>query len=248
MSRTNGSSSAARGTATPRLGVVVVDPVLTARAGTRLLIQSQPDMEVLAEASSADEGIQAARRIGRRGRVVVLASLGLTGEHDAFWLIRELRERCPHDVILAFGLSPARIAISRALFLGADGYLDSAAEPELFLDGVRRAVDGQIVLTGLPLDYLGPIAEGVERQCDEPPLTSRERQVLSVAAEGLTAREIGLRLGVAERTVTTHLAHIYGKLGVGGRVEAITEAAKAGLVTVGWVADEPRRLTPAAAG
>src|SRR5205085_6150693 len=136
MSRTNGSSSAARGTATPRLGVVVVDPVLTARAGTRLLIQSQPDMEVLAEASSADEGIQAARRIGRRGRVVVLASLGLTGEHDAFWLIRELRERCPHDVILAFGLSPARIAISRALFLGADGYLDSAAEPELFLDGV----------------------------------------------------------------------------------------------------------------
>ena len=56
-----------------------------------------------------------------------------------------------------------------------------------------------------------------------------------VAAEGLTARQIAARLGLAERTVTTHLAHIYGKLGVGGRVEAITEAARAGLVTVGWL-------------
>ena len=60
-------------------------------------------------------------------------------------------------------------------------------------------------------------------------------EVLCIAAEGLTARQIAVRLGVAERTVTTHLAHIYGKLGVGGRVEAITQAAKAGLVTVGWL-------------
>ena len=250
MSRTNGSSSAARATQTTaasRLGVVVVDPILTARAGTRLLVESQQDMEVLGEAAWADEGLQAVRRIRRRGRVAVLVSLGLTGEHDSFWLIREIRERCPHNVILAFGVSPARIAISRALFVGADGYLDSSTEPEEFLDGVRRALEGQVVLTGLPLDCLGPIAEGVERQCDEPPLTSREREVLSIAAEGLTAREIGLRLGVAERTVTTHLAHIYGKLGVGGRVEAITEAARAGLVTVGWVGDDDRRLIPAGA-
>ena len=250
MSRTNGSSSAARPAqpASPRLGVVVVDPVLTARAGTRLLIESQQDMEVLGQAAWADEGVQAVRRIRRRGRMVVLVSLGLTGEHDAFWLIREIRERSPHHVILAFGVSPARIAISRALFVGADGYLDNSAEPEEFLDGVRRAAEGQLVLTGLPLDYLGPIAEGVERQADEPPLTIREREVLSIAAEGLTAREIGIRLGVAERTVTTHLAHIYGKLGVGGRVEAITEAARAGLVTVEWVGDDARRLMPAGAG
>ena len=147
MSRTNGSSSAARAnqTTASRLGVVVVDPILTARAGTRLLVESQQDMEVLGEAAWADEGLQAVRRIRRRGRVAVLVSLGLTGEHDAFWLIREIRERCPHNVILAFGVSPARIAISRALFVGADGYLDSSTEPEEFLDGVRRALEGQVV-------------------------------------------------------------------------------------------------------
>ena len=57
--------------------------------------------------------------------------------------------------------------------------------------------------------------------------------MLTVAAEGLTAREIAARLGVRERTVTTHLARIYGKLGVGSRLAAIRLAARAGLVTVG---------------
>jgi DNA-binding NarL/FixJ family response regulator len=241
MSGTIGSSSSARAAAgppgdvvPPRLGVIVVDPVHTARAGTRLLVGSQPDMEILGQAASADEGLQTIRRIRRRARVVVLVSLGIAGEHDAFWLIRAIRERCPSYVIVGFGAAPARIAISRALFVGADGYLDTSAEPELFLDGLRRAVDGQIVLTGLPPDYLGPLADDIEVHAQDPLLTEREREVLSVAAEGLTARQIGARLGLAERTVTTHLGHIYGKLGVGGRVEAITEAARAGLVTVGW--------------
>src|SRR5437867_1305542 len=134
------------------------------------------------------------------------------------------------------------------LVVVADGYVDKAAEPEAFLDGIRDAADGRVVLTGLPSDYLGPIAEGIELHGDEPPLTEREREVLSVAAEGLTARQIGVRLGLAERTVTTHLAHIYGKLGVGGRVEAIAEGARAGLVTVEWVGDDARRLMPAGAG
>jgi DNA-binding CsgD family transcriptional regulator len=64
-------------------------------------------------------------------------------------------------------------------------------------------------------------------------LTERERQVLMVAAEGLTARQIADRLGVRERTVTTHLGRIYGKLGVGTRLGAVRAAASSGLVTVG---------------
>ena len=63
--------------------------------------------------------------------------------------------------------------------------------------------------------------------------TQRELEVLRVATEGLTARQIGHRLGVRERTVTTHLAHIYRKLGTGSRVAAITAAARSGLVSVG---------------
>ena len=81
---------------------------------------------------------------------------------------------------------------------------------------------------------VGQVAEGLERRREiDVRLTERERQVLSVAAEGLTAREIAGRLGVRERTITTHLARIYGKLGVGSRLAAIRIAARAGLVSVG---------------
>ena len=84
----------------------------------------------------------------------------------------------------------------------------------------------------------GQIADGIQRHRDlEVRLTEREREVLSVAAEGLTAREIASRLGVRERTVTTHLARIYGKLGVGSRLAAIRMATRAGLVSVGASAD-----------
>ena len=76
--------------------------------------------------------------------------------------------------------------------------------------------------------------EGIERRREvEVKLTEREREVLVVAAEGLTARQIATRLGVRERTITTHLARIYGKLGVGSRLAAIRMASQSGLVSVG---------------
>jgi DNA-binding NarL/FixJ family response regulator len=84
------------------------------------------------------------------------------------------------------------------------------------------------------METVGEIANEIDRRKEmEHRLTEREREVLSVAAEGLTARQIAGRLGVRERTVTTHLGRIYGKLGVGTRLGAIRVAARSGLVTVG---------------
>jgi len=65
------------------------------------------------------------------------------------------------------------------------------------------------------------------------PLTARELEVLTLAAEGLTAREMAERLGVSERTITTHLGRIYGKLGVGSRLAAVRLAVRSGLVGAG---------------
>jgi DNA-binding NarL/FixJ family response regulator len=213
--------------------VVVVDPAHTVRAGLAMLIGTQPDMEVLGQGAGADDGLQTVSRLRRRSRIVVLVSLAIGGEHDAFWLIRAIRERCPTHTIVASGAGTERTRISRALFVGADGYVDKNYEPEQFLDALRHAVDGEVVLSGVPGNWLGEIAESLERQRDANPiLTERELEVLSVAAEGLTARQIGHRLGVRERTITTHLGRIYSKLGVGGRVGAVRAAARVGLVTV----------------
>jgi two-component system, NarL family, response regulator DevR len=203
------------------------------RAGIALLIDDRPDMEVLTEAGTAEEALGAIQRV-RRSRVVVLVGLGLGGDRDAFWLIRTLRERFPAHAILGCGANADPTMISRALFMGADGFVDKNIDPIEFLQALRRAADREMVLASPASHEVGRIAAGIERRRDlEVRLTEREREVLCVAAEGLTARQIASRLGVRERTVTTHLARIYGKLGVGTRLAAIRLAVQSGLVSVG---------------
>jgi DNA-binding NarL/FixJ family response regulator len=216
-----------------RLGVIVVDPLPVVRAGLALMIDDRPDMDVLAEAGTAEEALEAIRRI-RRSHVVVLVSLGLEGEHDSYWLIRTIRGHFPGLSVLACGANADPLSISRALFSGADGFLDKSSDPVEFLQSLRKGATGEMVLAGPPTEWVGAIAEGIERRrLVETTLTDREREVLMVAAEGLTARQIASRLGVRERTVTTHLGRIYSKLGVGTRVAAIRLATDAGLVSVG---------------
>lgn len=216
-----------------RLGVIVVDPLPVVRAGLGLLIDDRPDMEVLAEAGTADEGIEAIQRV-RRSMVIVLVGLGLSGDHDAYWLIRTLRQLYPTHAILGCGANADPTAISRALFVGADGYVDKSIDPVDFLQALRKAANREMVLATPTSSVVGQIVEGIDRRREvEVKLTDREREVLVVAAEGLTARQIATRLGVRERTITTHLARIYGKLGVGNRLAAIRMAARSGLVSVG---------------
>ena len=224
-------TTATKPTKQRRLGVVLVDTLPVVRAGLALLIDERPDMEVLAEVGTAEEALEALGGI-RRSTVVVLVGLGIEGEHDAYWLIRTVRERYPAIALLGCGARADPIAISRALFVGADGFVDKNADPVEFLQALRKAAKGEMVLVGPPPEWVGEIARGLERRTDvEVRLTEREREVLTVAAEGLTAREIGERLGVRERTVTTHLGRIYSKLGVGTRVAAIRVATVSGLVT-----------------
>jgi DNA-binding NarL/FixJ family response regulator len=239
MAKTAGSSKGrSREQVRPRLGVVVVEPLAVVRAGVARLIGDLPDMQALAEVGTADECLAAVRRI-RRSRLVVLVGLGLPGERDSLWLIGTLRERYPDATILASGAGADATTISRGLLLGADGYLDKDVDPVEFLEAIRQAARGEAVLAGAPVDWVGSLADGIDRRRQmESRLTRREHQVLKVAAEGLTTREIARHLGVRERTVTTHLGRIYGKLGVNSRVGAVIEAARSGLVTVGSSASE----------
>jgi DNA-binding NarL/FixJ family response regulator len=213
-------------------GVILIEALNAVRAGLSLLISTQPDLDVLFEGATADEAMSAIRKMRRKTRVAALIGLNLGGSHDSFWLIRSIREQYPWIPILAMGAGTDPQAISRCLFYGADGFVDKAELAETFLDSLRRTLGGEVVLTGLPSNWLGPIAEGIDRQRQASALlTEREREVLTVAAEGLTARQIGSKLGLRERTVTTHLGNIYKKLGAGGRMHAVAAATRSGLVS-----------------
>jgi DNA-binding NarL/FixJ family response regulator len=218
---------------TERLSVMLVEPIPVVNEGLGLFIDAQDDMELVAQAYTPDQALEQFNQLKRRRGLVVLVALETTGEHDAFWLIRQLREVHPTSVVVACSANSAKASVSRALFAGADGYINKRSDPAAFLDGLRQSAQGELVLTGLPLDWFGDIAEGVASERDaHPVLTERERQILTVASEGISAKAIAERLGLAERTVTTHLSNIYSKLGVHGRVEAIAVAARSGLVAL----------------
>ena len=214
------------------LGVVIVDPFPVVRAGLASTIDASLGLEVLAQASSADEAVVAVEGV-RRTRVVVLVAMGLAGDKDSYWLIRTLRERFPGHAVVGLGANADPHVVSRALFVGADGFVDKNVELEEFIAAIHSAGAEEMVIAGPAAASVGKIAEGLDRRRSAGMrLTRREREVLTVAAEGLTAREIADRLGVRERTVTTHLARIYGKLGVGNRLAAIRLAARSGLVSI----------------
>jgi DNA-binding NarL/FixJ family response regulator len=219
-------------TTTVRHGVVVVEPFAVVRAGLVRTLDASPALEVAGSAASAEEAIGVVDRL-REDRLVILVAMGLPGERDAYWLIRALRERFPGHVILGMGANADPNTVSRALFTGADGFVDKNVEVDEFLAAIRDSGEDHVVIAGPAAASVGTIAEGIERRrAPTFRLTPREREVLVIASEGLTAREIADRLGVRERTVTTHLARIYGKLGVGNRLAALRLAARSGLVTI----------------
>jgi DNA-binding NarL/FixJ family response regulator len=213
------------------VGVLIVEPIRIVRSTLRTVFEAEPDMEVVGDASTIEDGVELVRRLSRHTRIVALVGLEFVGETSSFALIRTIRTEFPSMIVLATGTDFNQRAVSRALFVGADGFIHKNSEPQRFVEAARRSAAGELVLEGLPRGALGEIVEGMDAQRNAPSvLTDREQSVLAAAAEGLTAREIARRLGMAERTVTTHLNHIYRKLGVSGRVAALSVAAQMGII------------------
>jgi DNA-binding NarL/FixJ family response regulator len=217
---------------TRSIGVIIVEPLAVVRAGLELLVEAMPGCSVLAAVGDPSDALDAVGR-SRRHRITVLVGLTAAGEvDDAYSMIRAIREQHPSVGVLAMAADADAETISRALFVGADGYADTGSDPVDFCAALATAADHLMVLTGPPSGTLGEVAEALmHRRQIETGLTKREREVLELAAEGLTAREIGAQLGVRERTITTHLTKIYQKLGVGTRLAAVRAAARSGLVT-----------------
>lgn len=230
------------------VGVVIVEPVGIVRASLRMLFAAEPDVLVLGEADNAEDGLEVVASLPNVTGVVVLVGLEFDGEHDSFWLIRSIRDRSPQLVILATGTDFDHHAISLGLFAGADGFVHKNSSPERFIEATRRASKGELVLEGLPRGALGTVVGEIERRRESPVLTEREQSVLIAAADGLTAREIGRRLGVCERTVTTHLNHIYRKLGASGRVAALAEAWRMGVLAIPTRGADALIAAPSAGG
>ncbi|MCX7783451.1 MAG: response regulator transcription factor [Meiothermus sp.] len=208
------------GSATIRILLVDDHPVV--RAGLSGLLSSQPDFEVVGEASN---GLEALDLLEKLRLDVVLMDLRMP-QMDGVSAIRQIRAKFPKVQVLVLTTYDTDSEIVRAVEAGATGYLLKDVPREELFRAVRLCARGEAVLSP-------PIAArllGRMRGPAEENLSVRELEVLSLVARGFSNKEIARKLKISEATVKTHLLHAFGKLGVDDRTAAVTVALERGIL------------------
>ncbi len=212
--------------------VLLVEDQALVRAGLRMVVDSQPDLTVVGEASDGASGVSLAREL-RPDLVVMDVRMPVLDGISATRRVVAL-PMAPRVVVLTtFDLDESALAAIRA---GASGFLLKDAPPEDMLAALRAVHAGDAVLapstTRRLLEQLAPAVDPVAVRSVSA-LTAREREVLVAMARGWSNAEIARRLVVAEGTVKTHVRQILAKLEVRDRVQAVVTAYDAGLVRPG---------------
>jgi two-component system nitrate/nitrite response regulator NarL len=205
--------------------VIAIDPYPLYCDGVARVVRQDPAMQLVAEADQADTAIAAVLEL--RPDVVVLDPT--TPRLDARRLLGLIaRHELPTRVIV-FAERDRTGEAYRALALGAAGCLSKRASKEQLADAIHRVVRGGTVIAP---ELQGDVAADIRvREAEERPrLSPRERQVLELAADGLTMPEMGSRLDVSTATVKTHMLHMYEKLGVSERAAAVAQAMRRGIL------------------
>jgi DNA-binding NarL/FixJ family response regulator len=208
--------------------VAIVDDQAMVRAGFRLIVQSQSDMQVVGEAADGQEAIDLVRR---ERPEVVLMDIRMP-KVDGIAATREIVGVTRVVILTTFELDEY---VFDALAAGASGFLLKAARPEDLVHAIRVVAAGEALLApSVTKRLIEEFAKRPEPALRKPKqldsLTEREREVLQEVAGGFTNSEIAQRLHVSETTVKTHVAHLLDKLGLRDRVQAVILAYEAGLV------------------
>jgi DNA-binding NarL/FixJ family response regulator len=210
--------------------VLLADDQALLRGTFRLLIDAQPDMQVVAEAANGREAIQACRAARPD---VVLMDIRMP-EVDGIAATRLI----PDSKVLILTTFEVEEHVVEALRAGASGFLGKGVEPAQLLDAIRVVAAGDALLS--PAATKGLIARFLAQPCPEPAaadrlaaLTPREREVMMLIGQGLSNDEIAERLFVTPVTAKTHANRAMAKLGARDRAQLVVLAYESGLVRAG---------------
>jgi DNA-binding NarL/FixJ family response regulator len=204
--------------------VVLIDDHTVIRQGTRLVLQQTDDITVVAEAGTAEEGVELCQH--HQPDVVVL-DIRLRGA-SGIDVARQIRSVSPVSRILVLTAYDYEQYVRAAVDAGASGYLLKDSSAAELIHAVRVVKGGGSILNPrVTSRVLTRLADG-----PTPKLTDRERDVLSQLALGKTNSEIGVALGIAARTVEAHVSGIMDKLQATTRTEAVARAVKLGLIEI----------------
>ena len=203
--------------------VLLVDDQAVVRAGIRMLLESQADVTVVAEASSPEDALSV---VLDRDPDVIVTDLSMDGIRGAS-VVEAFVDRFPDAPILVLSMVDSPADVRRALEAGAKGYLLKGAAAAELPDAISRILDGESYVPPSLSVLLGGHGSGAATFPDPAAaLTEREREVLSLLAIGHTNPEIAALLSLSPRTVESHRANLQRKLGVRSRAELVRAAAE----------------------
>jgi DNA-binding NarL/FixJ family response regulator len=212
--------------------VLIADDHALVREGTRRMLEQEVDMQVVGEAGDGEETVKLACELKPDVAIVDISMPKL----DGIEATKQIKERCPSVTILILSAHDDDQFIFSLLEAGAAGYLLKSIRSRELVDAVRAVHAGESVLhPSIAKKVLNRfVSSGGKPQTAKPVdvLSDREKEIVRLATKGLSNADIAKELCLSVRTVQGHLGHIFNKLQVGSRTEAVVRALKEGWVTL----------------
>ena len=209
--------------------VLLADNHNVVRTGIRAVLNAEPDMEVIAEAGNGKEAVQKTRELHPD---VVVMDLGMP-LMDGFAATREIRREMPDVNVIALTVHDNEEYLFRLLRAGGAGYILKEAAAEELVSAIRTVHQGEASLyPGATKALIQGYLQAASGFADSDPLTTREREILKLIAEGHTNQEIAGILKRSVRTIETHRAHIMDKLQLRSLPELVRYAIRHGMIEV----------------
>lgn len=216
-----------------KIRVLLADDHHMVRAGIRELLEGAGDLQVVAEAGDGDQAQDLIRRHKPDVAVLDIQMPKASGIDVTRW-VRTNQPGVGVLILTAYDDDPYVMAVLQA---GANGYVLKTAQADELIQAVRDVHEGKSALDPAITQKLMSNLFRSSEQTPVEALTDRELDVLRLAARGYTNKAIGVQLGISDRTVQGHLAHVFAKLQAASRTEAVMRA-----VSLGWIAQDAASL------
>lgn len=212
--------------------VLIADDHAVVREGTRQILEQEPDIKVVAEAGDGEEAV---RLVGVYKPDVAIVDISMP-KVDGIEATKQIKKLYPTVAVLILTAYDDDQFVFSLIEAGAAGYLLKSIRSRELIEAVRAVYNGESVLhpaiARKVLNRFAPTARENMKQKPVQMLSEREMEVLKLAARGLSNQEIAAGLYLSLRTVQAHLGHIFNKLQVSSRTEAVVHALKKGWISL----------------